>query len=79
MAKDEQRFQPQVTHNAFMEDVVTDDSYLTGPTGSFQVASLGAVEDLLQAMGQCPSILNLSSVKYTPTTAMNSSTVPGPL
>ena len=50
MAKDEQRFQPLVTHNAFMEDVVTDDSYLTGPTGSFQVASLGAVEDLLQAM-----------------------------
>ena len=28
----------------------TDDSYLTRPTGSFQVASLGAVEDLLQAM-----------------------------
>ena len=51
MAKDEQRFQPLVTHNAFMEDVVTDDSYrVTGPTGSFQVASLGAVEDLLQAM-----------------------------
>ncbi|KIM50799.1 hypothetical protein SCLCIDRAFT_1225090 [Scleroderma citrinum Foug A] len=50
MAKDEQCFQPQVTYNAFMEDVVTDDSYLTGPTGSFQVASLGAVEDLLQAM-----------------------------
>ncbi|KAI6028185.1 hypothetical protein EDC04DRAFT_2899035 [Pisolithus marmoratus] len=37
VAKDEQHFQPQVVHNPFMEDVTTDDSYLTGPTGSFVV------------------------------------------
>ncbi|KAI6028157.1 hypothetical protein EDC04DRAFT_2605808 [Pisolithus marmoratus] len=49
IAKDEQHFQPQVIHNPFMEDVTTDDSYLTGPTGSF-VVCLGAIEDLLQAM-----------------------------
>ncbi|KAI6026092.1 hypothetical protein EDC04DRAFT_2606177 [Pisolithus marmoratus] len=49
IAKDEQCFQPQVIHNPFMENVTTDDSYLTGPTSSF-VVGLGAIEDLLQAM-----------------------------
>ena len=39
-----------VVHNPFMEDVVTNDGYLTRPTGSFIVAGLGTVDNLLQAM-----------------------------
>ncbi|KAL4074424.1 hypothetical protein V8B97DRAFT_2005368 [Scleroderma yunnanense] len=47
--KDKAHFQPPVVLNPYMEDIVTDNNFLTGPTGSY-VVSLGAAEDLLQVM-----------------------------
>lgn len=52
VAKDAQRYQPQVVHNPFMEDVHVDEAYLTGPFAGVQsvATGLGAVDDLLNTL-----------------------------